>query len=333
MLFRRRLTGLLAPAVLIVLPACGGNGPLLPLRPDPPVFPPPASVTTHPAEKVPFAGTRPPITPGEMVLRHPPTPEPARLPDHPVTVMVEAVKENIDNPIPPPPPASPPAEPDPPLVAAVRDFLAGKPDAADRLKPLPPANQEVLLQLLPPVARVAQMDLTRPDAEETAVLARQFETAAAVLARRAGLTVKKAVLCLDVKGFGRFTPVRDRNDLRRGEMYPLYVEVGNVPCEPHTRSDGADGFQTLLEVSMQVTDEQGKVLEIIDPRTGQPGPKSTTLKTEFSRSPVRDYHVIAQMQAPTRPGGYTVTIELRDPKSGTVVSRPVPFRVSSVADR
>ncbi len=323
----RRLTGLLAPAVLIVLPACGGNGPLFPVRDDPPVFPPPARVTAHPAEKVPFADTRQPIAPGGTVLRHPQFPEPDRVPDHPVTVMVEGVKGNFDNPIPPAPPAPPPVEPDPPLVAAVRDFLAGKPDAADRLKPLPPANQDALLQLLPPVIRVAQMDLTRPDAEETAVLARQFETAAAVLARRAGLTVRKAVLCLNVKGYGKFLPVRDRNDLRRGEMYPLYVEVGNVPCEPTTRSDGADGFQTLIEVSMQVTDDLGKVIEIIDPRTGQPGPKSTSLKTEFSHSPVRDYYVVAQMQAPARPGAYTVTIELRDPKSGTVVSRPVPFRV------
>ena len=329
MLFRRRLTGLLAPAVLIVLPACGGNGPLLPLRPDPPVFPPPASVTAHPTEKVAFAGTRPLIAPGETVLRHPQPPEPDRLPDHPVTVMVEAVKEKIDNPIPP----APPAEPDPPLVAAVRDFLAGKPDAADRLKPLPASNQEMLLQLLPPVMRVAQMDLARPDAEETAVLARQFETAAAVLARRAGLTVKKAVVCGDVKGFGKFLPVRDRNDLRRGETFLLYVEVENVPCEPVTRSDGADGFQTQLEVSMQVTDDLGKVIEIIDHKTGQPVAKSTSLKTEFSRSPVRDYYVVARVQAPARPGVYTVTIELRDPKSGTVVSRPVPFRVSSVADR
>lgn len=324
---RRRLTGLLAPAVLIVLPACGGNGPLFPVRDDPPVFPPPVKVATHPTEKVPFAGTRPPVAPGETVLRHPQPAESDRLPTQPLTVMIEAVNEKLDNPIPPSPPAPPPVEPDPPLVAAVRDFLAGKPDAADRLKPLPPPNQDALLQLLPPLVRVAQMDLTRPDAEETAVLARQFETAAAVLARRAGLTVRKAVVCLDVKGFGKFTPVRDRNDLRRGETYPLYVEVGNVPCEPTTRSDGADGFQTLIEVSMQVTDDLGKVIEIIDARTGQPGPKGTSLKTEFSRSPVRDYYVVALVQAPARPGGYTVTIELRDPKTGTVVSRPVPFRV------
>jgi hypothetical protein len=325
--FPRRLTGLLAPAVLIVLPACGGNGPLFPFREDPPVFPPPAKLASHPTEKVPFAGTRPPIAPGETVLRHPQSPVPDQPLDHPVTVMVEAVKENFDNPISPVSSNPPPVEPDPPLVAAVRDYLAGKPTAADRLKPLPPPNQDLLLQLLPPVARVAQMDLARPDAEETAVLARQFETAAAVLAKRAGLTVKKTVVCLNVKGYGKFLPARDRNDLRRGELYPLYVEVGNVPCEPVTRADGADGFQTLLEVSMQVTDDLGRVIEIIDDKTGQPGPKSTSLKTEFTRSPVRDYYVVAQMQAPARPGAYTVTIELRDPKSGTVVSRPVPFRV------
>ena len=177
------------------------------------------------------------------------------------------------------------------------------------------------------MVRVAQVNLSQLDPDEAATLARQFEAAASVLTKRTGLTVRKAVICSNVDGFGRYTPVRDRNGLRRQDLNFVYLEVGNVPCEPFTRRDGVEGFQTRLDVSMQVKDELGQVIEIIDAKTGRAGPKSTNEKVEFSWSPVRDYYVTARLQTPTRPGGYTVTMELRDPKTSTAVSRQIPFRV------
>jgi hypothetical protein len=218
-------------------------------------------------------------------------------------------------------------EPLPPLVRAIQDFHAGRAEAAvESLSSFDKPNQELLLQLMPALVRVSQMSLTLPDPEEAMTLARTFESAAATLTKRAGMTIKKAVLCLDVKGYGKYTPVRDRNDLRRGEVYWLYVEVGNVPCDPETRG-AVEGFLTRLDVSMQVKDDLGKVIQIVDQKTGQEGPRSTSEKAEFSRSPIHDYFVVAKVPAPDRSGVYTVTIELRDPKSGRVVSRPVPFRV------
>lgn len=217
---------------------------------------------------------------------------------------------------------------DPPLVAVVGAFHAGDPEAAvEHLNAFEKPNQELLLQLIPPLVRISQMNLNQPDTEEAATLARQFEAAAAVLTKRTGLNIKKSAICSNVDGFGRYTPVRDRNDLRRQYLNFVYLEVGNVPCEPHTRRDGAEGFQTRLDVSMQVKDELGQVIEIIDAKTGRAGPKSTDEKADFSWSPVREYYITARLQTPTRPGGYTVTMELRDPKTGTVVSRQIPFRV------
>lgn len=322
---RRRLFGLLAPVALTCLPACG-TGPLLPLRDDPPVFPPPPD--HHANAKIPFAAHRQPLAPGESVPLHPAVEEavvisPPLEDATPIPTPLVVVKEK---------PTSAPSLPvrtDPPLVAGVREFAAGNPEAAIvHLQNFDKPNQELLLQLIPLLVRASQMNLARPDADEATAMARQLESAAAELTRRGGLTVTKAVLCSNVDGYGRFTPVRDRNAIIRGDLYPLYVEVGNVPCEPHTRKqDGAEGYQTRLDVSMQVTDDLGRVIEIIDQKTGEHGSKSTSEKTEFSYSPIRDYYVVAQVQAPKRPGSYTVTIELRDPKSGTVVSRPVPFRV------
>ena len=318
----RRFLGLLAPAVLVCLPACGG-GPWLPLRDPVPEFPPPPD---HGPKRQDFAVQRMPVVPGESVALRPPAivaAEPDRtidtatsIPAPPIAVKEKPAEEVLAPKI------------DAPLVAAVGAFQAGNPDAAiEQLKAFDKPNQELLLQLIPPLVRVSQLNLNQPDPEETGTLARQFESAAAVLTKRTGLTVKKAVLCLKVNGYGQFTPVRDRNDLRRRELYFVYLEVGNVPCEPHTRGDGQSGYQTRLDVSMQVKDELGQVIEIIDAKTGQTGAKSTDEKTQFSLSAVRDYHVTAQLQTPARPGGYTVTMEVRDPKTGTVVSRQVPFRV------
>ena len=217
---------------------------------------------------------------------------------------------------------------EPPLVAVVGAFHAGDPEAAvEHLNAFEKPNQELLLQLIPPLVRISQMNLNQPDAEEAATLARQFEAAAGVLTKRTGLSVKKSAICSNVDGFGRYTPVRDRNDLRRQALYFIYLEVGNVPCEPLARPDGEKGFQTRVDVSMQVKDDLGQVIEIIDEKTGRAGQKSVNEKVEFSRSQVRDYHVTARLQTPTRPGGYTVTMELRDPKTGTAVSRQIPFRV------
>ena len=119
----------------------------------------------------------------------------------------------------------------------------------------------------------------------------------------------------------------DPNGLRKGSLYSVYVELENVPCLPDVRADGVKGFLTRLECEMRVTDEFGQTVEIQDVKTKTLGPKSTTSKSEFTRSPVRDYFLAAVLQTPTRPGVYTVTFEVRDPRTGRSVSKPIPFRV------
>ena len=155
----------------------------------------------------------------------------------------------------------------------------------------------------------------------------QFEAAAATILKRTGFGVRKAVVCLAVDGFGVYTPVSDPNGLRKGSLYSVYVELENVPCLPDVRADGVKGFLTRLECEMRVTDEFGQTVEIQDVKTKTLGPKSTTSKSEFTRSPVRDYFLAAVLQTPTRPGAYTVTFEVRDPRTGRSVSKPIPFRV------
>ncbi len=322
MLVRRWLMLAFAPLVLLALPACGGNGPLLPLRPPVEPFPPPVKTTSSKARPT---GQFASLQPGERIALHPVTEARHTTP----------IEDTLHHPPAALPPVSvgeivPPLESEPPspLVFAFRAFHDNQPDKAiEHLKAFDSANQELLLQLIPAVVQASKAKLDKPNTDEPTALAKQFEAAAATILKRTGFGVRKAVVCLAVDGFGVYTPVTDPTGLRKGSLYSVYVELENVPCLPDVRADGVKGFLTRLECEMRVSDEYGQTVEIQDVKTKSLGPKSTTSKSEFTRSPVRDYFLAAVLQTPTRPGAYTVTFEVRDPRTGRSVSKPIPFRV------
>jgi len=323
MAVRRWLLLLIAPVSLLVLPACGGVIPLLPVRST--VDPYPPAVKTTSGKTHPTTGQFASMQPGERIQLNPtPTVADNTRPSVPI----------IDDQPPEPPTVNPLAdavpalEPFSPLTLAFRAFQDNQPEkAVEYLQAFDKPNQELLLQLIPAVVQASKARLDRPDAEEAATLARQFEAAASAILKRSGFGVRKAAVCLAVDGFGVFTPVSDPNSLRKGSLYSVYVELENVPCLPDVRSDGVKGFLTRLECEMRVTDEFGQTVEIQDVKTKTLGPKSTSSKSEFTRSPVRDYFLAAVLQTPARPGAYTVTFEVRDPRTGRSVSKPIPFRV------
>jgi len=223
-----------------------------------------------------------------------------------------------------------PSAGDSPLTLALRDFQEGRPDAAvKQLDRYEKANQELLLQLIPSLVQIAKLDLGKPDVEETGTLARQLEAAASLLARRSKLNLKKCVLCNAVKSFGLYTPADNLQALWGGSPYLLYVEVGNVPSHIATQGDGSEWYQTKLECSMQVRDDKGVPLEMVNVNA-----KSDTVQTsiretksELTRSPIHDYFIRSQFETPKRPGLYSVAFEIRDPASGQTVSKSIPFRV------
>jgi hypothetical protein len=322
---RRWLMLMFAPAVLLALPACVSNGPILPLRPKVEPFVPPPVTTTTGSKARTHAGQFASLKPGESVALNPVVAE-SRHPlvpiDEPPADTTPTVKLPLD------PPPTPDADPPTPLVFAIRAFQDNQPDkAVEHLKGYDKANQELLLQLIPAVVQASKANLGKADTDEATALAKQFEAAAATVLKRTGFGIRKAVVCLAVDGFGVYTPVSDPTALRRGSLYSVYLELDNVPCLPDVRADGMRGFLTRLECEMRVTDEFGQTVEIQDVKTKTVGPKSTTSKSEFTRSPVRDYFLPAVLQTPTRPGPYTVTFEIRDPRTGRSVSKPIAFRV------
>jgi len=223
-----------------------------------------------------------------------------------------------------------------PLARSIQDFQQGNADAAiGHLDAMDKPNQELLLQLVPVLVRLSSLNLNRPDAEETASLAKQLESAASQLGKRSKLNVRKAVLCDAVTGFGLYTPVRDAQALLPSTLYVLYVEVGNVPCTAAVRPDGNEWYLTKLECSMQVKDDTGRAIEIVDVNGKMDGKNHRLVqsKSELTRSPIHDYFLRARFDTPSRPGNYTITFEVRDPRSGQSVSKSIGFRVAGEVER
>jgi hypothetical protein len=270
-----------------------------------------------------------PTTPGQTVSLHAGPVEPYSPPAPPKTSQIDISQTPADIALPALPDVKPPKDELTPLTAALDDFQKNKTESAVKhLEAFDKPNQELLLQLIPTLVQVSRLNLMQPDAEETATLAKQFESAAAIIAKRAKLTVRKTVLCDSVKSFGLYTPVNDTQSLMRGTTYLLYVEVGNVPSALINRTDG-DWYQTKLDCSMQVKDDTGTPLEIVNVKNKDDGPRNVIkeTKSELTRSAIHDYYIRSQFDTPSRPGLYSVSFEVRDPRTGQSVSKSISFRV------
>jgi hypothetical protein len=293
-----------------------------------------ASITTLPKPLV-FGELRPgesrPLhepTTGVPPPPNPPTipPPDVPLPDEPAEVVASAPPT-----LPPAITAEKPAPADPALVAAVRAFLANRPDLAKKqLEALDGPNQELMLQLIPALVRASQTNLNQPNTE-VGDLARQVEASLAALSARAPLAVEKACFCRAVRNFARYEPLPERPNFPPGTWAEVYVEVKNVPSIPASRPTEGEGFLTRLVCTLQVCDAAGAVVPLPD-QNNKPVPTLHDDKRDFTRSPIRDYFLLFRFRTPTKPGAYTVHFEVQDPASdrpgsGRAVSGTMPFRV------
>lgn len=231
----------------------------------------------------------------------------------------------VDPPRPLPPLTPQPAVPESPLVQAVRAYAENRPDRAiEIIRTLNPQNQDVVLAILPILARAASADLAN-DPATVAALVDQLHAAAGRLEPRAALRIEKLAFCKDVSGFGRYVPWPDNQPYRPNAQAQLYLEVRNLSSQP-----AAEGYVTHVHAAVEVRDAYGKLVEQIDPddwRRRVPVVKFE--KRLGSRSPLHDFHVLYLFSVPPAPGVYTVTVELRD--SGgrrTVKTQPVQFCVA-----
>lgn len=312
----RRFAPVLGLVLLAGVPACQLFKPEPPLEPVPEITEPKTQFAELPRLSSPQ--TTPPTS--SITVVHtpasplPPEPVPQVLPLPRVTVPETPIQPTVAE----------RSTPDPPLVAAVRAYLQDRPDqAVEHLNKLDPSNQELLLQLIPAVVRASQLSATSANSHEIGLLMRELQGAAQSLALRGPLFIDKAVFLRSVKGFGRYDPLPERPTFKPGTNAGLYVEIGNVPS---VASD-AEGFVTHLSCSLQVRDSHGNTIELADPSSKKPVESVKASQREVTRSPVRDYFVVCWFPVPSKPGSYTVSLEVRDLATGRATSKSVPFRV------
>jgi hypothetical protein len=218
---------------------------------------------------------------------------------------------------------------DPPLLEAVRAYIENRPgDAIEILKQLGLPNQEIVLAVLPALARAATADLAN-DPATAALLAEQFRAAARSVEQRAALVAENVALCRKVEGFGRYDPWPAGQPYRPNGRAELYVEVRNlVSHQLAAPTPGGDTHLTHVRVAVEVRDAHGTLVEQVD-IGGRRVPVVRFEKKVFSRGPVEDFYVYYAFQVPPVPGVYTVTVELRDPAGRrTAKTAPVRFDVA-----
>jgi hypothetical protein len=207
--------------------------------------------------------------------------------------------------------------PEPSWLAAARAFSDGKPDRAmELLGPLDKTNQDLVLELMPVLARVSSVNFSK-DPSAAAVLAEQLHSAANRIEPRAALKLERALLCQSVDGFGRYNPWPRGQPHRTSQKANLYIEVQNLVSQPVADSKG-EAYITRASATAEIRDSSGRLID--QPVAG--GKLVGVVETEkklFTRTPVHDFYMLYEFPVPSEPGVYTVTITVKDPVNGRVV--------------
>jgi hypothetical protein len=275
---------------------------------------PPASSPYHvqpvepPAVKPHVAVEMQPAAPPPMpVVTAPPAPQPVE----PGPVVQAAALEPV--------PAPPPKQEDPPVVAALRSLIE-KPneDATNYLLKLDPATQELLLRLLPVVARLGAGNFTAAKPDEIRLVLYQLESALAAVKPRAQLVVDRMVYARDIERFGVYQPLPDDYPFRPGEVADIYVEVHNFASESH-----GPFYEVHLAGTLEVAEPGGatRPLRVLPDRRAN----------DRTRSPRHDHYLTYRFCIPEnlRPGHYTLVLHVTDAITHCTTQRTLPLRVTT----
>jgi hypothetical protein len=338
---------LLPAAIVLFLPACisisAGPKPLTPAEVAARIT---AEGAARATERVHTTGSDfaiYPSRPGEVLPTHP-------VPKDITTVQKPKQPSVPSGPVVPPSPVAPaggpgstdPSNPgvfplaamrslphEPPLLAAVRAHLDGKPERAfESIASLDRNNQEVILALLPVLTRGATANLAG-DPLGAAILVDQLRVAASRLEPFAALRVEAAVFCDEINGFARYKPSPINRPFAPKELATLYLEVRNLVSQPHAGPKG-ETYLTMAHVRAVVKDAYGNSVDLPHPKEYRRKVKVVEYDdNRYTRAPIQEFHMIFVFPVPTNPGVYTVQLELTDAAGRrSVKTPPVEFRVA-----
>ena len=213
------------------------------------------------------------------------------------------------------------------LVRAMKAFQANRPDeAVDLLKRLDPANQEVILFLMPLMVRLGEGNLSTMSPDELAMLIERLQTATGMLKSKASLRIDRALFCRGVRKFADVDPYDPRHEFRPGDMVFLYAELKNFTCEfvPNKRS-----LSRFRAACLDVRDSPRRSLELRDARNGLVW-RTDLAKNDFAQTPPQDYYHTYRFCVPDKlpPGTYTLWLTVTDKPTNRAIRKPIEMRIS-----
>ncbi|MFO0935082.1 MAG: hypothetical protein U0798_01020 [Gemmataceae bacterium] len=210
------------------------------------------------------------------------------------------------------PPSLSNQKPDSAFIAAARAFEDGRADfGQEQLRALPMSNQELLSKLLPAAAKSAAGSLNDP--HEVGDILQQLESASDQLRRRADLKIDVLLLASRWIGFGEYTAIPQNVSLRPGQFVLLYSEPKWTVPEVIFKG-GQPSYTVCFEVTIRVRSGTAVQFE-----------KKGTFRQE-TMSQRNNICVPYEFSVPTKPGVYSVDLELTD-VYGRRAKRSIDFRV------
>lgn len=247
----------------------------------------------------------PPRSP-ELVPEPVPPANPTRTPPVEAAVSTKSASED----------ARPKPADDPPLVASLRYFMNKQPaEAVACLRSYGKPAQDLLLSLLPLVARLTERDEFR-DPQEVAALMEQLGQARDSLRPLAALRIEKMCLVSSIQRFGVYLALPDDQALHSGDFLQVYAELQNFSI----RQDGSL-YAIPLRSKIEIRDFSGKKCWSHDYRDAD--------KPDVSTSPRHDFFMNYQFYIPPLPPGpYTLRLQVTDVPTQRTATRTLDFRIA-----
>ena len=209
----------------------------------------------------------------------------------------------------------------------MRAFIEGRQERAiEHIMALDKPNQDLVLAILPILARGATADLTN-DTLAIAVLVDQLRSAAARLEPRAPLRVDTVLFCREVYGFGRYDARQPNEPYRPNAQAQLYLEIRNLVSQPAVGPRG-EKYLTQVRAAIEIRDAYNNIVSFADPDDAAAAsrPCATTPNATVTRRSRTS--TCFTFPVPPTPGVYTATVELRDDRPAVMRTTPVEFRVA-----
>jgi hypothetical protein len=204
---------------------------------------------------------------------------------------------------------------EPPLVAALRCYLEKRPaEALAWLQRYDKGNQDLLLTLLPLVARLTEGSLQRADPREVGAFVSQLDGAATSLRPHAALKINKIHFCKWINRFGMYWEFEEGHNFRPGDRIDVYLELENFSAVAYGK-----GYRVSLSSEGEI---RRFSREPIWPLHFKDDP-------QLSRSRLHDFfYRYTFILPPLPPGSYTLWLRLTDVPTKRTVERTLDFHVA-----